>query len=90
MLNLVRPAVVRQYYGWQLHESNISCTYSLMMSLGNVSIETDPRNFVTSEMCLYMKGISKKLHAMLLTNRDELNLNYVDLSEPFTHCTVLI
>ena len=90
MLNLVRPAVVRKYYGWQQKESNIRCTYPLMTSLGNVSVGTDPHNFVTCEIYPHMKSISKKLHEMLLTNREHLNLNSVDLSEPFNHCTVLI
>ena len=61
-----------------------------MVSLGNVSVGTDPKNFVTRAMCPYIIGISRKLHDMLIQNRDELNLNSVDLSEPFNHCTVLI
>ena len=61
-----------------------------MTSLGNVSVGTDPHNFVTREMCPYMKGISKRLQEMLLSNREYFNLDSVDLSEPFNHCTVLI
>ena len=61
-----------------------------MTSLGNVSVGTDPHNFVTRPMCPYMKGISYKLHEILVSNRDYFNLDSVDLTSPFNHCTVLI
>ena len=61
-----------------------------MTSLGNVSVGTDPHNFVTRPMCPYMKGISHKLHELLVSNRDYFNLGTVDLTAPFNHCTVLI
>ena len=66
MLNLVRPAVVRQYYGLQINETNIRCTYPLMTSLGKVSVGTDPHNFVTRPMCPLMKGLGNRLHGILL------------------------
>ena len=51
---------------------------------------TDSHNFVTYSLCPYMVGFSKKLHEVLLTNQEELNLSTVDFSEPFNHYTVLI
>ena len=89
MLNLVRPAVVRQYFGLQLPQSNIRCTYPLMTSLGNVRNGTDTHNFVTRPMGPTMTAISNRLHQVLLKNREELNLQTVDLEDPFNHCTIL-
>ena len=90
MLNLVRPAVVRQYYGLQIDTTNIRCTYPLMSSLGKVSVGTDPQNFVTRPMCPLMKGIGNRLHDILLQNKERFNLMSVDISEPFNHCTILM
>ena len=64
MMNLVQPTVVRQYFGLQVPDSNIRCTFPLMESLGNVRNKIDQHNFVTRAMCPYMMDNSKKLHEM--------------------------
>ena len=90
MLNLNRPAVIRQYFGKVNTVSNNRFTYGASKSLGSISVGTDPHNFITRKMTNHMTLVSNSLTKLLQTNRHKLNLNDCDIDNPFNHCTVLL
>ena len=93
LVNLDRRGVLRQYYGkddgMMCHETGL-LRYSYGYSRGNSSVGTDPNNFVTKPFNDHLKLLSSTVHALLLNNRKELNLEGVDLSVSFNHCTILL
>ena len=95
-LNILRPAVLRQYFGKECPSSSSStkCQHSTRYTYGSgsgtSSVGIDPLNFVTREMTPYMKCMAKDLHVIINQNRELMNLTSVNLSLEFNHCTVLI
>ena len=47
-------------------------------------------NFVTQKMICSMDYIVSEIHEIILSNRTLFNLNGVDMSQKFNHCTVII
>ena len=90
MLNLKRPAVIRQYYGKFNSTNNTRSTYGASKSLGSVSVGTDPTNFITRKMTPHMTKMSHSLTQILKSNRGMLNLSDCNIDDSFNHCTVLL
>ena len=93
-LNILRPAVLRQYYGANvdvINESNhFIKRYTYGYGSGTSSVGIDPYNFVTRKMTKEMEYIGTELHEILLKNHKFLNLESADLSQKFNHCTVIM
>jgi len=90
MLNLNRPAVIRQYYGEVNKINNKRITYGASKSLGTISVGTDPHNFITRKMTYHMQLLSHQLNNILKINRARLNLMDCNIDNCFNHCTVLL
>ena len=94
MLNILRPAVLRQYYSLNIEHlhSDINSVrrYTYGSGTGTSSVGMDPRNFVTRVMSEEMSYLSKELHDLLLKNRSYFKLQDANLSIPFNHCTVIV
>ena len=93
-LNILRPAVLRQYFGKEYPSSSTtyqhSTRYTYGSGSGTSSVGIDPLNFVTRKMTPHMKCMAKDLHKLISQNREVMNLTSVNLSLEFNHCTVLI
>ena len=93
-LNILRPAVLRQYYGANvdvINESNhFIKRYTYGYGSGTSSVGIDPFNFVTRKMTKEMEYIGTELHEILSKNQKFLNLESADLSQKFNHCTVIM
>ena len=94
ILNLLRPAVLRQYYGLNVVDqrgiSNGVRRYTYGSGTGSSSVGMDPRNFATRMMTEEMLSLSQELHNLLLKNRSYFKLEDMDLTLPFNHCTVIV
>ena len=92
MLNTIRPAVMRQYYGLSRGKDTNGCikraTYGYCNGLN--SLGTDPAKYITKPFDSDMIGMSLYLQAYLKLNVDAFNFNDLDLSRIFNSCTVLI
>ena len=90
-LNILRPAVLRQYYGKDIAEVNGKLKhYTYGSGSGTSSVGMDLRNFVTRSLNSEMIGMIDDIHEMLCNNRNLFNMNGVDLKQKFNHCTILI
>ena len=90
-LNILRPAVLRQYYGKDV--GNIDgklkrCTYG--SGTGSSSVGMDPNNFVTRGFNEDLIAMTDDIHDLLCNNKRKFNMVGVDLSQKFNHCTILI
>ena len=81
MLNLKRPAVIRQYYGKFNSTNNTRSTYGASKSLGSISVGTDPNNFITRKMTPHMTKISQSMTQILKSNRGMLNLSNCNIDD---------
>ena len=90
-LNIYRPAVLRQYFGREVSRTakNVK-RYTYGSGSGTSSVGMDPRNFVTRSLSVGMICMIEDLHNTLCNNMTLLNMEGVDLSTKFNHCTVLI
>ena len=71
-LNILRPAVLRQYFGKEV--ANIDgqvkrCTYG--SGTGSSSVGMDPHNFVTRSLSKKMITMIDDIHEVLCKNREE-------------------
>ena len=90
-LNLLRPAVLRQYYGADIGDDDCNKRrYTYGSGTGTSSVGMDPLNFVTRSFDAKMIAMGNDIYDMLHNNRDLFNMNGVDLDERFNHCTILI
>ena len=89
MLNISRPAVIRQYFGKDVVGSKNRYTYPRAASVGAVSLANDPSNFVTRPMSMDMIFIADRLHNILCANKLILNLEGINLEHKFNHMTLL-
>ena len=55
-----------------------------------ISVGTDPNNFITRKMTDHMILISDLLHHIMQSNRARLKLTDYNIYDTFNHCTVLI
>ena len=92
-VNISRRAVLRQYYGKNVgydSSANATLRYTYGYNKKNLSVNTDPTNFVTKPFSYYLLQLSRAVHIMLLKRKTELQLEDLDLSICFNHCTALI
>ena len=92
-LNILRPAVLRQYYGANvdvLRQSELIKRYTYEYGSGISSVRMDPYNIVTRKMIYEMEYIVTELHEILLHNNKFLNPESTDLSQKCNHCTVIM
>jgi len=94
MLNILRPAVLRQYYGFNVKDVTMQNhtveRYTYGCGSGTSSVGIDPNNFVTREMTEDMKLMSIELKELLIKNKSYFKLDDANLDLPFNHCTVLV
>ena len=64
--------------------------YSYGTCGGISSVGIDPANFMTRPFSSEMLLLAREIHEFLLKHRSQLNLNTVDLTSPFNHCTILL
>ena len=94
MLNILRPAVLRQYYGLNVRDTFKSNDgverYAYGSGTGTSTVGIDPNNFVTREMNEDMKLMCVELKELLTKNKSYFKLDDANLDLPFNHCTVLL
>ena len=89
-LTILRPAVLRQYFGKEVEKINgrfKRCTYG---SGTGSSVGMEPHNFVTRSLSNEMIAMMEDTHEMLCNNRKKFNMIGVDLNQKINHCTILI
>ena len=93
-LNIVRPAVLRQYYGKVINSPGISIRQSLRYTYGSgsgtSSVGMDPKNYVTRPLSHEMESMIDEIYNLLKNNQSALNLSEVNMEEKFNHCTILL
>ena len=92
-INISRRAVLRQYYGKDAsfsHSKNGTPRFTYGYTKCNSSVNTDPLNYITRPFNYYLLNIAKQLNLMLKNNCSQLNLDGVDLSYKFNHCSTLL
>ena len=69
-LNILRPAVLRQYYGMNIEEEvdKVKC-YTYGSGSGTSSVGMDPHNFVTRPWNAWMFAMSKDIQSILNDNK---------------------
>lgn len=87
LVNVKRPAVPRIYYGKDVGRQG-RMTYGVLP--GYHAVGSDVNNFVTKPFNYHLHRMSDYLHDLLLDKRFELDLETIDLSYPFNHCTKLL
>ena len=94
MLNILRPAVLRQYYGLNVKDvtkqNHTVERYTYGSGSGTSSVGIDPNNFVTREMTEEMNLMSIESNELLIKNKSYFKLDNANLDLPFNHCTVLV
>ena len=93
LVNITRRGVLRQYYGKDVISygcQDVCPRFTYGYNKCNSSVNTDPLNFVTKPFTYYLHMLSKTIHALLVERQEELNLEGLDLSTPFNHCTALL
>ena len=73
MLNLKRPAAVRQYFGKENESTKKRYAYGASSSSGTLPFGTDPYNVVRRKILLYMKKIVQDLYNIINNNKDVLD-----------------
>ena len=93
-LNILRPAVLRQYFGKSLLMNTVSKNqikrYTYGSGSGTSSVGMDKYNFVTRPMEPYMEKLSSDIHTFLTQNNKYYNLETVDMTHQFNHCSVIL
>ena len=90
-LNILRPAVLRQYYGMDIEEEVDKVKrYTYGSGSGTSSVGMDPHNFVTRPWNAWMLAMSKDIQSILNDNRNLFKLDNCDMDHKFNHCTILI
>ena len=96
LLNIKRPAVHRIHYGKDIRVKIIKArnhfariTYGILLS-SKKKIGLEEKTFVTKRFNYYLMRMSSYLHQLLLNKRCLLNLQSVDLTHEFNHCTKLL
>ena len=93
-LNIIRPAVLRQYFGNNIDDNstieNEVKRYTYGSGSGTSSVGMDKYNFVTREMTPSMQMLSSEIHKFLRNNKLLFNLETTDMSQLFNHCSVIL
>ena len=90
MLNVSRPAVLRQYYGQDLTVQGINQRATFGMFKGAQSEGSDKDKFTVKPFCHEMTQMAEYLSDLLRFNQVSLKLDDVDLSNEFNSCGVLL
>ena len=93
MLNVKRPAVLRQYYGKNImHECGPLLTgrYTYGFSLWNNSVSTHPSKFVTKPFNVHLDNMSTYLTEFTNHIINEYDLKIKPLLTTFNHCVKLL
>lgn len=90
-LNILRPAVLRQYYGIDIENNeNTVKRYTYGSGSGTSSVGMDPCNFVTRPFNNWLVHMSYSIKALLVKNSTLFKLDNCNMDANFNHCTVLI
>ena len=93
-LNILRPAVLRQYFGKNLPGNNVLRNeikrYTYGSGSGTSSVGMDKYNFVTRSMPPCMEKLSSDIYTFLTRNKKHFNLETVDMNYQFNHCSVIL
>ena len=90
-LNLLRPAVLRQYYGVNIEEGFDKVKrYSYGSGSGTSSVGMDRYNFVTRPWNDWMSAMSYDIHWILNEHKEMFKVHNCNMETPFNHCTILI
>ena len=95
LLNINRPAVLRQYYGVKFDEvcnivPGMEYRYTYGNGTGLSSVGMDPSNFVTRPFSPSLHIIARELHSLINSNVKFFNVESVNTSLQFNHCSILI
>ena len=92
MLNVKRPAVLRQYYGMNIgvESDHIIRRVAYRSMLTTSSEGSDPMKLTIKPFSPEIEEMSKIIYNFLKENINGLQLNSADLSYPFNSCTVLL
>ena len=90
-LNILRPAVLRQYFGMDIEEQMYKVKrYTYGSGSGSSSVGMDSLNFVTRPWNSLMFAMSNDIQLILNENKSLFNLATCNLDRNFNHCTILI
>ena len=90
-LNILRPAVLRQYFGTNIEEEGDKVKrHTYGSGSGSSSVGMDPLNFVTRPWNTYTLAMSNEIQSILNENKKLFNLDDCNMDIRFNHCTVLI
>jgi len=90
-LNILRPAVLRQYYGKEVDiQLTKSKRYTYGSGTGTTSVGMDSNNFVTRAMNKMMLDMADHIYRMLNSNKSLFNVQDLNMSNGFNHCTILL
>ena len=93
-LNTIRPAVLRQYYGENVHSipslSEEVSRYTYGYSMRNQSVGTDPSQFVTKPFNKYLRRMSTYITSLLHNLPTDMLNSDIDISHRFNHCVKLL
>ena len=92
MLNVVRPGVLRQYYGKNIgfEENGIINRVAYRSQVSFKSEGSDPYKMVIKPFPVDMMVMAEFFHKLLKKNKKLLNLESVDLTHSFNTCTILL
>ena len=92
MLNVKRPAVLRQYYGMNIGEKvgHGITRVAYRSHLATGSEGSDPFRLTIKPFSIEIELMSKYVNKLLRVNCKEFQLQSADLSKPFNSCTVLL
>ena len=95
LLNINRPAVLRQYFGVNVDDlSNVLPGMEYRYTYGNgtglSSVGMDTSNFITRPFTPSLHIITRELHSLINSNVKFFNLESVNTSLKFNHCLILI
>ena len=90
-LNILRPAVLRQYFGTDVEEQGDKVKrHTYGSGSGSSSVGMDPLNFVTRPWNARILAMSNEIQDILHDNKNMFNLNTCNMDARFNHCTILI
>ena len=95
LLNINRPAVLQQYFGMKVDDlSNVVPGMEYRYTYGNgtgiSSVGMDPSNFVTRPFSPSLHIIARELHLLINSNVQFFNLESLNTSLKFNHCSILM
>ena len=93
MLNVVRPAVLRQYYGLNFDDSPYNGTvkkYTYGFCSAKISGGRNLTNFVTKPFHMHLKHIVEYITILCSSYKHELGLCKITFKQQFNYCVKLL